>query len=176
MPSDEGKVASCVPPLQRREATFRRDSPRRRQRRPGLSKTPAASPTAPASRPKTPYLCPNPPVFHVLDRLQKTELGLPENRLCIGCFKLAHYDGVLLIENGPTTHNMANLEPDALRVVLCDRQIAIDAWVQSSCSVTLTASATEMESARAYLVGQGISVYCVGVALLVMAKSYPQIL
>ncbi len=114
--------------------------------------------TAPAPAPKTPYLCPNPPTFRVLDRLQKTELGSPENRLCIGCFKLAYCDGVLLIENGSITHNMANLEPDALRVVLGDRQIVIDVWVQSSCSVTLTASATEMESAHAYFVDRGIAV------------------
>lgn len=114
--------------------------------------------TAPAPTPTTPYLCPNPPTFRVLDRLQKTELGSPANRLCIGCFKLAYFDGVLLIENGSITHNMANLEPDAVRVVLGKQQLVIDFWMQTPCSVTLTVSPTEMETARTYFLDRGITV------------------
>lgn len=114
--------------------------------------------TVPAPAPNSPYICPNPPTFRVLDRLKKTELGTPANRLRIGCFKLAYYDGVLLIENGSITHNIANLEPDAVRVLLGDQQVVIDLWVQASCSVTLTASTAEIAAARTYFIDRGISV------------------
>ncbi len=114
--------------------------------------------TAPASAPTTPVTCPHAPTFRVLDRLEKTELGSPENRLCIGCFKLAYHDGVLLVENGSVTLNTSNLEPDAIRVVLGNRQVVIDMWVQVSSSVALTASPAEMEAARTYFADRGIAV------------------
>lgn len=114
--------------------------------------------TVPAPAPTIPYICPNPPAFRVLDRLKKTELGSPSNRLCIGCFKLAYHDGVLVIENGSIINNIANLEPDAVRVVLGSQQVLIDLWVQASCSVTLTASTTEVEAARRYFEERGIAV------------------
>lgn len=114
--------------------------------------------TVQAPAPQIPFICPNPPTFRVLDRLKKTELGSPENRLHIGCFKLAYHDGVLLVENGSIVHNTSNLEPDAIRVVLGDQQVVIDMWVQTSCSVTLIASPEEMEAARTYFVDRGIAV------------------
>ncbi|MDI9689698.1 hypothetical protein [Burkholderia cenocepacia] len=115
--------------------------------------------TAPVPAPKTPYICPNPPQFRVLDRLKKTELGTPGNRLCVGCFKLAYHDGVLLIENGSIINNIANLEPDAVRIVLGEEQLVIDLWMQCSSSVTLTASPEEMEAARTYFADRGIAVH-----------------
>lgn len=114
--------------------------------------------TAPASGPKTPYICPHPPAFRVLDRLEKTKLGAPENRLCIGCFKLAFHDGVLLIENGSITHHASNLEPGGIRVILGKQQLLIDMWKQSSCSVTMAASPAEIEAARTYFTDRGVDV------------------
>lgn len=114
--------------------------------------------TAPAPAPKTPYICAPLPTLRVLDRLQKTELGSPENRLCIGCFKLAFHDGVLLIENGSITHHTSNLTPHDIRVVLGEQQLLIDMWPQSSSSVTMTASPAEMEAARTYFASRGVAV------------------
>jgi hypothetical protein len=114
--------------------------------------------TAPVPAPQTPLACPHPPTSRVLDRLEKTELGCPENRLCIGCFILAYHDGVLLVENGSIIHNTSNLEPDAIRVILGDRQVVIDMWVQASSSLTLTASDAEIETARTYFADRGIAV------------------
>lgn len=114
--------------------------------------------TVPAPAPKAPYICPHPPTFRVLDRLQKTELGAPENRLCIGCFKLAFHDGVLLIENASITHHASNLKSDGIRVILRKQQLVIDMWPQSSSSVTMTASPAGMAAARTYFASRGIAV------------------
>lgn len=114
--------------------------------------------TAPAPAPETPYVCSRAPTFRVLDRLRKTKLGSPENRLCIGCFKLAFHDGVLLIENGSITHHASNLQPHDMRVVLGKQQLLIDMWPQSSSSVTMAASPAEMEAARTYFASRGVAV------------------
>ncbi|MFT3803159.1 MAG: hypothetical protein QM766_18340 [Burkholderiaceae bacterium] len=108
--------------------------------------------------PENKIVCLHHPKFRALDRLQKTPLGALDNRLAVGCFKLAFHDDVLLIENGSITQLITAAHPGELRVIIGEHRLIIDMWPQSTSTVTLTATDEELQAASSYFQARGIEV------------------
>ncbi|QTD47195.1 hypothetical protein [Ottowia testudinis] len=111
-----------------------------------------------APAPNKPLCCLDPQTFRVLDGLKKTPLGSPANRLCIGCFRIAFHDGVLLIENGAMTQLSSALTPEALQIVIGDHKLVIDMWQSTASTVILSATKEELAAARTYFQEHGFAI------------------
>ena len=111
-----------------------------------------------APAPNKPLRCLDPQTFRVLDGLKKTPLGSPANRLCIGCFRIAFHDGVLLIENGAITQLSSALTPEALQIVIGDHKLVIDMWQSTASTVILSATKEELAAARTYFQEHGFAI------------------
>lgn len=96
--------------------------------------------------------------MRILDRVQKMELGQPDNRLRCGTTDLAYFDGVLIVENAEVAHMTSRLEPATARIAIYDDWILIDQEYRQSMSLQIRATPAEVAAAVDYFRHHGFTI------------------